>query len=182
MAVERRLLSRSEAATEELAARLGRVLPAGTVVALTGELGSGKTCFVRGLARGLGIEEGVASPTYTLMQAHEGGRLPLYHFDAWMEGREKAWLAEGGGEWLRGEGVAVVEWAGRVEAWLPRPRLQVALAHAGPEERTLVLRVVAGDPGEADPLERLLADLDRPDGIDPRDPDSGPDEEKTPGP
>ena len=125
MGAERCLLSLGEDATEAVGAALGADCRPGTVIALTGDLGAGKTCLVRGLARGLGIHEGVASPTYTLMQAHEGGRLPLYHFDAWMEGREKAWLAEGGGAWLRDEGVAVIEWAGRVRDWLPEPRLEV---------------------------------------------------------
>lgn len=164
MAAERELVSRSEEATEALAAALGRACPAGTVLALTGDLGAGKTCFVRGLALGLGIEEGVASPTYTLMQAHESGRLPLYHFDAWMEGREKAWLAEGGGAWLREEGVAVIEWAGRVAEWLPEPRLEVRLAHLGPSERRLSLAVV----GASKDLEALLGGLGCPIGVEDR--------------
>jgi len=164
MATERELLSHGEEATEALAAGIGGACPAGTVLALTGDLGAGKTCFVRGLARGLGIEEGVASPTYTLMQAHEGGRLPLYHFDAWMEGREKAWLAEGGGAWLREEGVAVIEWAGRVAEWLPAPRLGVRLDHVGPSTRRLTLAVV----GTSAPLEALLWGLRCPEGVEER--------------
>ena len=176
MAAERRLLSTSPEATEALAEALGRRLGPGSVLALSGDLGAGKTCFVRGLARGLGIEAGVASPTYLLLQAHEGGRLPLYHFDAWMEGREKALLADGGAEWLHGDGVAVVEWAGRVVEWLPTPRLDVHIGHVSPERRTLRLSVRgAGDgPGEASgrgpegaelDLERILTDLELPEGI-----------------
>ncbi len=169
MGVERHLHSTSEEATEALAAALGEVLPSGSVLALIGDLGAGKTAFVRGLARGLGIESGISSPTYTLMQAHEGGRLPLYHFDAWMEGREKAWLAEGGGAWLRGEGVAVIEWAGRVEEWLPSPRIEVRMTHAGWTERGLRIAVVGGD---APDLEGLLAQLNLPSGVEDRDPAS----------
>lgn len=156
------LLSASAEATSALAEALGRVLPAGTVVALDGDLGAGKTCFVRGLARGLGIADVVASPTYTLMQAFEGGRLPLYHFDAWMEGREKALFADGGDEWLRAGGIAVVEWAERVAEWLPEPRLAVRLEHAGPDLRVLRLRVV-GEPGT--PLAGRIAALALPAGI-----------------
>ena len=165
MGAERHFLSHGEEATEALGAELGARCEAGTVLALTGDLGAGKTCLVRGLARGLGIEEGVASPSYTLMQAHEGGRLPLYHFDAWMEGREKAWLAEGGGTWLRAEGVAVVEWAGRVDEWLPLPRIEIQIAHLGPQERLLTLRIV-GDPEDAEgALAGLLEGLACPEGI-----------------
>lgn len=141
---ERVLASESPEATLALAEALGRVLPANTVVALSGELGAGKTCFVRGLARGLGIAEVVASPTYTLMQSYEGGRLPLFHFDAWMEGREKALFADGGDEWLRAGGLAAVEWADRVAEWLPEPRLSVVLEHLGPDRRAVRLRVVGG--------------------------------------
>ena len=169
---ERRLRSSSPEATEALGEALGRRLPAGAVVALEGELGSGKTCFVRGLARGLGIEEGVASPTYTLMAAYDGGRLPLYHFDAWFEGREKALLADGGDEWLYAGGVAVVEWAGRVAHWLPVPRLELVLTHTGPETRRLGLAWVGGPPSATagpergeEPLRALVRELALPEGI-----------------
>ena len=125
-----RLLSRSAEATEGGGGALGRLLLPDSVVALDGDLGAGKTTFVRGLARGLGLEEGVSSPTYVLMQAHEGGRLPLYHFDAWMEGREKALFLDGGDHWLRAGGVAVVEWAERVEPWLPSEGLLLRFSTA----------------------------------------------------
>jgi tRNA threonylcarbamoyladenosine biosynthesis protein TsaE len=168
MGAERVFLSTSEEATEALGEALGRVLPAGTVLALGGELGAGKTCLVRGLARGLGIEGTVASPTYTLMQAHGGGRLPLYHFDAWMEGREKAWLAEGGEAWLRGEGLAVIEWAERVGDWLPSPRLELRLEHRSPNERAIFLSVV-GDGGMEQALSACLAGMGTPEGLISRD-------------
>ena len=127
--MRRRFRSLSAEGTEALGHALGEAVPAGTVLTLDGDLGAGKTTFVRGLALGLGIEEGVASPTYTLMQQHDGGRLPLFHFDAWMEGREKALLADGADEFLGTNGVAVIEWAGRVAPWLPSPRLAVRLRH-----------------------------------------------------
>lgn len=161
----RRFRSLSPGATEALGELVGRAVPAGTVLALHGDLGTGKTCFVRGLARGLGIADGVASPSYTLMQAHEGGRLPLYHFDAWMEGREKALFLDGGDDWLHGEGVSAVEWAGRVGEWMPAPRLELELAHAGPRERTLRLGAVGPDSGIGPHLRRLIADLELPEGI-----------------
>ncbi|MEZ6017464.1 MAG: tRNA (adenosine(37)-N6)-threonylcarbamoyltransferase complex ATPase subunit type 1 TsaE [Planctomycetota bacterium] len=134
-------------ATEALGEALGRAAVAGDVIALEGELGAGKTALVRGIARGLGLTDAVASPTYILMDAHQGGRLPLFHFDAWMEGREKALFLDGGDEWLRAGGLAVIEWAGRVEAWLPTPRLAVELAHLSLAARRVTLRAVE-DPAE----------------------------------
>ncbi len=167
MGVERDLLSHSPEATEELARRLGAVLEAGAVVALSGELGTGKTRFVRGLALGLGAVERVSSPTYTLMHEYPG-RLTLYHFDAWMEGRERAFLEGGGAEWIGAGGVAVVEWAERVAAWLPEPRIEVLLEHRGPDRRRLRLRVRPGPAPEAagGALERMLADLTLPGGVE----------------
>jgi tRNA threonylcarbamoyladenosine biosynthesis protein TsaE len=147
------MLAASPEATEALAAAVAGLLEPGTVVALLGELGSGKTCFVRGAARALGVEGPVTSPTYTLMHAYEG-RLAVYHLDAWMQGRGEAFLEDGGAEWLREDGIALVEWAERVAAWLPATRLEVLLEHAGADCRRVTLRVL-GPPGEA--LGGLLA-------------------------
>ncbi len=166
--MERRFRSLSAEGTELLGQRLGAALWAGSVLTLDGDLGTGKTTLVRGLARGLGIEEGVSSPTYTLMQQHDGGRLPLFHFDAWMEGREKALLADGADEFLGRGGVAVVEWAGRVEGWLPRPRLAVTLSHDTPETRYVTLRLVEDEHhegGREGPFRALLAGFEAPEGV-----------------
>lgn len=160
--------SRSPEQTEALGRRLGERLQAGDVVALSGELGSGKTTFVRGVARGLGIAEEPRSPTFVLMQEYEG-RLPLYHFDAWMSGREALFLQGGGAEYLGGDGVALVEWAERVEAFLPRPHLWIELRHRSATERELSARLVPAvapqgesplapaPPAERARLERLRA-------------------------
>ncbi len=120
--------------TEALGECLGQVLVAGALVALVGELGSGKTTLVRGLARGLGVRESVHSPTFTRMRTLQG-RLALHHFDAWRGGAES--LFEEGAEFLSGAGVAVVEWAERVEVHLPRPRIELTLRHRNPSEREL---------------------------------------------
>ena len=154
--MELRFVSQSEEATLGLGEMLGRLLPAGSVMTLDGDLGTGKTTLVRGLGAGLGLEDGVSSPTYTLMQAHEGGRLPLFHFDAWMEGREKALLADGADEFLAGDGIAVVEWGSRVVDWLPLPRLEVVLGHRTPEERTVLLRVMAASGATETPAATAL--------------------------
>lgn len=130
MAAERSFRTLSVEATEALAAAVGALAGVDLVVCLDGDLGAGKTAFVRGLARGLEVTEPVSSPTYTLMHTYPG-RLELYHFDAWMEGREAAFLEGGGAEWLHAGGVAVVEWAARVATWLPDERLEVLLEHEG---------------------------------------------------
>jgi tRNA threonylcarbamoyladenosine biosynthesis protein TsaE len=165
----RTFLSRSEAATEALGERIGASVRAGTVVTLDGELGSGKTCFVRGLARGLGVTERVNSPTYALMHTYPG-RLELYHFDAWMEGRERAFLMDGGLEWMQSGGVAVIEWGNRVAEFLPRPLLALAFEHRGANERRISVRVIeregASDSAETTELARLVDGLAAPDGAE----------------
>ena len=79
-------ITNSENETEELGSRLAEKLEPGTVIAFTGDLGAGKTAFTRGLARGLGITERVTSPTFTIVNEYEGGRLPLFHFDMYRLG------------------------------------------------------------------------------------------------
>jgi tRNA threonylcarbamoyladenosine biosynthesis protein TsaE len=134
------LASRSESATESLGEQIGRALAAPALIALDGELGAGKTCFVRGLARGLGVEDTVSSPTYALLQTYSG-RLDLHHLDAWMEGRERAFLSDGGLEWVSGSGVTVIEWAERVADFLPLPHLAVRIEVLSPVERRITIRV-----------------------------------------
>ena len=132
----RQLLSASPQATEALGAALAGLARPGLVVALDGELGAGKTCFVRGFARGLGVVDAVSSPSFTLMHEYPG-RLTLYHLDAWMQERGEAFLEDGGTEWLRTDGVAIVEWAERIAAWLPDERLSIRLSHVGLEVRRI---------------------------------------------
>jgi len=167
MAAEAEVLWRARLAgaeaTEALGELLGAALEAGTLLALDGELGTGKTTLVRGLARGLGVRDAVSSPTFTRMRALEG-RLPLYHFDAWRAGGEE--LFAEGADFLAGDGVAVVEWAERVEGLLPHPRVALRLGHLAPGRRSVeALRPVAppGAPGQraAALEERLRAVLER---------------------
>jgi len=127
--------TQSVAATETLAAEIGGAFQGGEVVLLTGELGSGKTAFVRGLARGIGVDpEQVASPTFVLLTAHRG-RLTLHHADLYRlnGGGDDAEL---GLEELPGpRGVLAIEWAERL-SYLPWSRvLRVGLEHAGGDVR-----------------------------------------------
>ena len=128
--------TRSVAETEALGALLGKALRPADVVALVGPLGAGKTAFVRGIGRGAGSPDRVASPAYTLM-AEYAGRLPLYHFDAYFAAKEERFLASGGLEYFHGEGASLVEWADRVEPCLPADRLVVSFEVLGEEERRI---------------------------------------------
>jgi len=132
------VITRSVAETVALGERLGKLASAGDFIALTGELGSGKTHFARGVAAGLGIDRSipVTSPTYTLMNVYEG-RLTFRHFDLYrLEGDQDA--AELGFEdYFHGDGVCVVEWAERLQSLLPEERISVAFASLGGEERSI---------------------------------------------
>lgn len=105
--------------TFEIGVRLGQQAEAGQIYTLTGDLGVGKTVFTQGFARGLGIEEPVNSPTFTILQVYEGGRLPLYHFDVYRIGGVDEMEEIGFEEYIMGEGVSLIEWADLIEEILP---------------------------------------------------------------
>lgn len=105
--------------TFEIGVRLGQQAEAGQIYTLTGDLGVGKTVFTQGFARGLGIEEPVNSPTFTILQVYEGGRLPLYHFDVYRIGGVDEMEEIGFEEYIMGDGVSLIEWADLIEEILP---------------------------------------------------------------
>ena len=107
-------VTNSEQETEELGARLAERLEPGAVIAFTGDLGAGKTAFTRGLARGLGISDRVTSPTFTIVNEYEGGRLPLFHFDMYRLGSSDELFDIGWEDYLARGGVCAVEWSENV--------------------------------------------------------------------
>ena len=109
------LISHSPAATEALGERLGGAAQRGAVIALSGDLGAGKTQFVKGLSRGLGSPARVHSPTFTLVNEYAGGRLRLFHLDLYRLETPAQILSAGIEEFLSPDGVAVIEWAERLE-------------------------------------------------------------------
>src|SRR5512137_1934543 len=108
------LISHSPAETEALGAEWGRAAESGLVIGLTGELGAGKTQFVKGLARGLGCAGRVHSPTFTLVNEYEGGRLRLFHLDLYRLETPGQIFSAGIEEFLSPDGVSVIEWAERI--------------------------------------------------------------------
>ncbi len=104
---------------------LGERSTAGTVYTLTGDLGVGKTVFTQGFAEGLGIGEPVNSPTFTILQVYEGGRLPLYHFDVYRIADVEEMDEIGFEDCIYGEGVCLIEWADLIEEILPKFRIHV---------------------------------------------------------
>ena len=107
-------ITHSPEETEALGEKLGKILPAGTVLAYRGDLGAGKTAFTRGLARGLGCRDLVTSPTYTIVNEYLGGRLPLFHFDMYrLRSSDDLWDI-GWEDYLDRGGVCAVEWSENV--------------------------------------------------------------------
>lgn len=129
--------SDSPETTELVGWRIGRAARPDDVVALWGELGSGKTTLVRGIARGLGIpEREITSPTFVIVHEHDGGRLPLFHIDLYRLAPGDA-PSTGWEEALSSGGLTSIEWPDRAERWLPEDRLDVRLSHTGENERDL---------------------------------------------
>ena len=99
----------------------------GQVFALIGDLGVGKTVFTKGFAEGLGIEEPVSSPTFTILQIYEEGRLPLYHFDVYRIEEPEEMEEVGFDDYIYGDGVCLIEWAGRIEEILPEETIYIVI-------------------------------------------------------
>lgn len=121
------LETRSPGQTFEIGARLGRRARPGQVCTLTGDLGVGKTVFTQGFAKGLGIEEPVSSPTFTIVQVYEEGRLPFYHFDVYRIGDIEEMYEVGYEDYMLGEGVTLIEWADLIKELLPQERTEITI-------------------------------------------------------
>jgi tRNA threonylcarbamoyladenosine biosynthesis protein TsaE len=131
--------SRSPEATEAVGAQLAGSLESGDVVALTGELGAGKTCFTQGLARGLGVARHAVSPTFALVNEYRG-RVPVHHVDAYRTSSLTELLDLGLEELFDGEGVTVVEWADKLSPLLPPRTIHVHIEGVGDEPRVITIR------------------------------------------
>jgi tRNA threonylcarbamoyladenosine biosynthesis protein TsaE len=137
-----RRLSNSVTRTEQIAAELARGFQGGECVALNGELGAGKTQFVRGLVLGLdGNGRSVSSPTFVLLNIYQTPRLTLYHLDAYRVAGPEDFEAIGFAELLEQGGVVVIEWASRVATLLPRRHIEVSIETLSPRRRQIDIRM-----------------------------------------
>ena len=136
-------ITHSPAETEALGARLADALDAGQVVAFTGDLGAGKTAFVSGMARALGVEERVTSPTFTIVNEYEGGRLPLFHFDMYRLGGADELFHIGWEDYLSRGGVCAVEWSENVAEAIEDGAVRVSIVRGdGDNDRIIAIEGV----------------------------------------
>ena len=117
----------SEKETFELGKNLGEQAKAGQIFCLNGDLGVGKTVFTQGFAKGLGIEENVNSPTFTIIQVYEEGRIPLYHFDVYRIGDPEEMYEIGYEEYFFGEGVCLIEWSKLIYELIPEEAINIEI-------------------------------------------------------
>lgn len=138
-------LTNSPAETEALGQRLAQQLQPGAVIAYTGDLGAGKTAFTRGLARGLGIAERITSPTFTIVNEYQGGRLPLFHFDMYRLGSSEELYEIGWEDYLARGGICAVEWSEIVADALEEDCIRVDLRRGETDtQRSITIQGVDG--------------------------------------
>lgn len=132
--------SNSDTETEKLGEQLAELLTSGDVIAMTGDLGAGKTALTRGLARGLGYSGRVTSPTFTIVNEYHGGRLPLFHFDMYRLSSSDDLYDIGFDDYLSQGGVCAIEWANNVEDALPHGTIYIKLSRVSDTERTIEIK------------------------------------------
>ena len=140
------ITTNSPAETESVGASLAAKLEPGSVIAFTGDLGAGKTAFTRGLAKGLGIEERVTSPTFTIVNEYEGGRLPLFHFDMYRLDSADELFDIGWEDYLARGGVCAVEWSENIADALEEDTIRVDIRR-GEHDSQRVITITGGGQG-----------------------------------
>ena len=131
-------LTKSPAETEAVGAALGKILKPGTVIAYRGDLGAGKTAFTRGLAKGLGADDMVTSPTYTIVNEYLGGRMPLFHFDMYRLASSDDLWDIGWEDYLERGGVCAVEWSENVADAMEDP-ISITIEKLGEDTRRITI-------------------------------------------
>ena len=134
------IMTRNAGETRAAGRALARRLRAGDTVLLRGPLGAGKSEMTRGIAEGLGVTETVTSPSFTILNVYESGRVPLYHFDWYRLESEEELYELGMDEYLGGDGIAAVEWPEMCPEAVPEDCLEVLLEPAGEEARHITMR------------------------------------------
>ena len=131
------IILHSEQETIEYGKRLGQQAAPGQILALTGDLGAGKTTLTKSIAAGLGISEMITSPTFTIVKEYHSGRLPLYHFDVYRIGDIDEMYELGYEEYFFGSGLCVVEWADLIEKLIPEEAMWISIAYGEREEERI---------------------------------------------
>ena len=142
---DRKITSLNVEETQRIAAALAKVVVPGTVIALEGDLGAGKTHFTQGLARGLGVGEAVTSPTFNVMSVYDQGRLPLYHFDLYrledaLELEDIAFY-----DYVEAAGVSCIEWAAKFPEEIPAQALWISITTREDNVRSIEVRTASGE-------------------------------------
>lgn len=132
-------ISNSPQETEEIAQELAKELTGGEVIAFTGNLGMGKTCFTRGLAKGLGFKGEVTSPTFALVNEYRGGRLDVFHFDMYRVGSWDDLYSTGYFEYLDEGGVVVIEWSENIASALDNQTIYINIEVTGESSRRITV-------------------------------------------
>ena len=134
---EKTMILHSEQEVTEHGIRLGEEAMPGQVIALTGDLGAGKTTLTKAIARGLGVSEMITSPTFTIVKEYRSGRLPLFHFDVYRIGDIDEMYELGYEEYFYGDGLCVIEWADLIEELIPEDALRISIAYGSSEEERI---------------------------------------------
>lgn len=132
-------ITKSEKETEALGKQLAKTLEGGTTVAFLGSMGMGKTCFIRGIARGMGYTGEVTSPTFSLVNEYLGGRLNLYHFDMYRVSHWEDLYSTGFFDYLEQGGILLVEWSENVKAAIPNDALFINIERIDDTTRKITL-------------------------------------------
>lgn len=136
------IILESPEATLQFGRHCAALLPPQSTIALSGELGTGKTTFVQGMACALGIKEKVQSPTFTYLHIYQSSPLPLYHFDLYRLRSPSDFFALGFEEYYEQRGIVVIEWAERIEGTLPENTLYIQLSHEAGKRRARVASTI----------------------------------------
>ncbi len=131
------IILKNEQETARFGRRLAEEARPGTVIALTGDLGAGKTTLTKSIAEALGVKETITSPTFTIVKEYRSGRLPLFHFDVYRIGDIEEMYELGYEEYFFGDGVSVVEWADLIEELLPEDAVRIHITYGENEEERI---------------------------------------------
>ena len=130
---EKIIVIKNEEETKKFGRELSEKLSPGSIIALTGDLGTGKTALTKAIAEGLGVKEMITSPTFNIVRQYDSGRLPLYHFDVYRIGDADEMYELGYEEYFFGEGVCVIEWADIIEEIIPEDAIRIEIEYGEKE-------------------------------------------------